>query len=127
MLGGGHARIWSAICAKYLRADGNWMAAMPQIFPLLKGEILKPFEKSVLLATADYALVKDFKRFAADLRSFAAEHPVEGVSHLTAWADHLDSCEAEMIGFHSTSVAENLWEDYDLSGDKHFFVFEDLK
>jgi len=70
MLGGGHARIWSAICAKYLRADGNWMAAMPQIFPLLKGEILKPFEKSVLLATADYALVKDFKRLETNTSSY---------------------------------------------------------
>lgn len=79
-------------------------------------------ERAVHASTFDLAYVKrsNFQRFCADLRAFDAALPVKGgcVNHLPAWVDVIQNLDADAIGFHGTSVAENPWLRYDEAKDE---------
>jgi hypothetical protein len=143
---GGAARIWTALYDKYLRDPqvqyDNWLTdstkpGSRRLWDLVVDSRPHEFEKAVHYATFDRFIVerKNFTRFAKHLREFAAAYPCTGVDHLPAWADFIEKSTADAVGFHHTSVSENLWfawdeeKDesipYDLrTGDTHSEVYE---
>jgi hypothetical protein len=142
---GGHARIWNALFDRYLKDPLNeydsWMLTRSQqkLWDIVKRQDLQPFERIVMAATFDYAIIskEHFATFAADLRKFVQLYPVAGatVDHLPAWADLIESNKAQAIGFRGTSVAENVWigyngetdesVPYDLAtGTRHFEIYQ---
>lgn len=142
---GGAARVWDALFNRYLKDPANpyhsWMTGdADKLWALARNSELPMFERAVHTATFDWAIIKreHFAQFAADLRAFVETYPPNGrVCHLLAWAAFVETCTVEAIGFHSTSVASNLWYDwnnerdesvpYNLnSGIKHFEVYERL-
>lgn len=142
---GGAAHIWTALYDKYIsnRQPGGWLCGdTDALWELANRQDLPVVERAVHAATFDYAIIKkeNYKRFAEDLRTFIAKYPVsreDQICHLPAWADFIESCEAEAIGFHGTSVSNNLWECFDSEKDeyvsydlnketKHFEVYEEL-
>jgi len=112
---------------------------------LMQRTDLPDFERVVLAATMDYAIVKKehFSIFAEDLTKFVLKYGTaryhDGkwytvVCHLIKWAEVFRTSTAEAISFYHTSVGENLWTDwddekdqplpYDLNKDtKHFEVY----
>lgn len=144
---GGAARIWTSLFDTYMKDPSkgfdNWLSRCcnPQdrsLWDLAKRKDLPMFERAVHAATFDSAIVRNehFKQFANHLREFVAKYPVEGkVCHLSSWADEIESCDAEAVGFYGTSVAENTWYEFDdekdesvpynlNTGDKHFEVYD---
>lgn len=145
---GGAARIWDALFNRYLKDPANplstWLMSTAtghdDLWALAKRKDLSRHERAVHASTFDWAIIRqvNFIDFASDLRRFAEEYPAgDRVCHLREWADFIDQCEAEAIGFHGTSVSENLWEIWDdgaeepvlynlNEGEKHFEVYEEL-
>lgn len=122
---GGAARIWSALFDAYLKNPAipyhNWMGNSDDLWELAKREDLPVFERAVHASTFDHAYIsrENFGRFAADLRQFAEKYPVPGaVDHLVPWADWIEGSDAEAVGFHGTSVAENPWWVWDEEKDE---------
>lgn len=146
---GGSAKIWSDLFDAYLKDPrkeyDNWLTRCDgtdtSLWDLAKRKDLPAFERAVHASTFDLAIIRHehFQQFAAHLREFVSKYPAgEKVSHLSAWADAIESSDAEAIGFHGTSVSENLWFDYDSeteesipynlnTGDKHFEVYDWLE
>lgn len=142
---GGCASIWNALYDKYVKDPykqyDNWMTGNTKgLWDLAKRKDLPMFERVVLFLTFDNATVKqeNFQKIAVHLREFSDAHAKPGnVNHLPAWADFIESCDAEAIGIHATSVNENPWFDwleekeeyvpYDLTtGTKHYEIFEEM-
>ncbi len=143
---GGAARIWDAMFNRYLNDDNEphktWLmlgaSGISKLWVLADREDLPRCERAVHAATFDRALVRreNFADFANDLRAFVVDYPVVGkVCHLRAWADFVDTCEAEAIGFQATTVSDNLWYTYDEETDtttpydyneqnEHLWVYE---
>ncbi len=144
---GGAARIWTSLYDKYLKDPliewDSWMSGsmhgkIDKLWELPKNEEFEVFERSILVSTFDYAIIRkeNFVRFAKDLRDFVHLYPPgESVCHLLSWADVIESSDAEAVGFHGTSVSENLWYKWDSEaeeeipyelqdGDEHFEVYE---
>ena len=146
---GGAAYIWTILFDKYLKDPDveydSWLTrgitgldGIQCLWDLTKREDLLPFERAVHASTFDYAIVlrKNFKQFAEHLREFVAAYPTKGVCHLIQWAEMIESCEAEAIGFYGTSCGDNSWckyqDDevilYDLnSQDDHFDIYDDVE
>jgi hypothetical protein len=146
---GGAARIWSALFDRYLKDHNkpydNFLSRCGNgsdrsLWDLSSREDLPLFERAVHTMTFDRAMLKreNFRHAAEHLREFVKKYPTTGVDHLSAWADHLEKSTAEAIGFHGTSVSENLWYDwdeeaeesvpYDLNTrDDHYEVYEFLE
>ena len=136
---GGHMRIWDSMCKHHFGKGNTFLFITKQLFDLLNGDQLHVFERTVLLMTADWAIVRreNYQRVASALRTFREIYPTTGECHLEAWAEHFDQCKAPYIGFQGTSVSEYMWsiynEDdeeempYDLNSmNKHFFVGDDM-
>jgi len=142
---GGAARIWDSIWKAYgtnTHEFDNWLSAATdgRLWGLWASSDFIESEKIVYLFTCDNALVekKDFSKIAAALREFESLHPCKGVSHLSAWADLIESSDSEAIGLHATSVTENPWFEWDEEtdetlpynlneGDKHWFVMDRMQ
>lgn len=122
---GGAARIWDAMYKKYLRRYpndptdnwllGKWQSDLWKVADAVT--VPDPF-RAVLASTYDHAIVRreNFQQFASDLRSFVAAFPPGPcVCHLEAWAEYVESSGDDVwaIGFHGTSVSDNLWVKYD--------------
>ncbi len=121
---GGAARIWSALFDAYLKNPAipyhSWMGSADELWSLAKREDLPTFERAVHASTFDHAYIsrENFGRFAGDLRQFAEKYPVPGaVDHLLPWAEWIEASDAEAVGFHGTSVAENPWWVWDEEKD----------
>ncbi|MBW1779264.1 MAG: hypothetical protein JRL30_00805 [Deltaproteobacteria bacterium] len=141
---GGAARIWTSLYDKYMKDPAkeydSWlMDYETKLWALATSEKLEPCERITMLATFDYAIIRreNFGKVAADLRGFVALNPAPSgsVDHVPAWADLIEASSAEAIGFHGTSVSEDLWQEwdedadeavvYDLNkGDRHFEIYE---
>ena len=143
---GGAAYIWNCLYDRYLkrpdRPYDSWLMAFKEndnrLWNMIEEEKYPIFIRAVLASTFDYAIIrnKNFKTYAKHLEEFVKDFPPNGVyCHLADWANFIKDCEYEAIGFHTTSVADNLWLHYDEetddsifynidSGDKHFEVYE---
>lgn len=151
---GGPAYIWTSLFDRYLKDPfieyDSWLSRFSRndnsLWQLVDREDIPAALRAVHYSTYDRAIIRreHFQQFAADLREFVATFPTTGVCHLPAWADFVEKCDAEAIGFYGTSVSENLWfidkeqteadeddEDsipYDLNtGDKHFEVYDRMR
>ena len=147
---GGAAFIWSALFDQYLKDPEipyhNWLSMVgsgdTSLWDLAKRPNLPLFERAVHAATFDYAIVSrdNFQSFVSHLREFVARYKRKypgSVCHLEAWAQFIETCDAEAIGLVGTSVTGSLWNEwdekteeylpYDLrTGTKHFEVYEFL-
>ena len=143
---GGAAYVWSSLYDLYCKTgEGDYwlrIPGLPWVGKLLERPDVPDFEKIVLLAMYDHAIVdaSHFKRFARDLRLFAQKHGsvrVHGVivNHLPAWADFFDTCTAEAVGFYPTSVGDDWWQVWDdereesepyslRTGELHFELYD---
>ena len=143
---GGCAFVWDALYTKYLKDPKNkyenWLTAGKPLWDLAKKSYLRRFERIVLASTFDRAIIgkKDFADYAKCLRMFESAYHDDAVCHLPEWADFVDTCDAEAIGFYGMSVSEYLWEvhsedetrPYNLNSDDneisfgqpHFDVYE---
>ena len=145
---GGVALVWTKLFDAYLKNPDvdydNWMMHLhdESWWGLAERTDLEWFERAVMTATYDRAMVRreHFKQLAEHFRQFVAKYlPEFGcVCHLLDWADFIEVCEAEAIGFYATSVGENLWYRYDEkvdetfpydlnAEDKHFEVYDWLE
>jgi hypothetical protein len=147
---GGAMVIWTAMFDRYEKnpaiAYDNVLTAMhgprgKRFWGLWQRQDIPEFMRAVFAATFDRAIVRreHFARYANDLREFVKHFGKgDGACHLPAWADYVEACEAEAVGFQQTSVAENLWFDYpddgsdavpyDLNtGDQHMDVYAELE
>jgi hypothetical protein len=146
---GGAPFIWDALFDTYLKDPrveyDSWLMRFSRdsgdksLWDLAKREDLPMYERAVHAATFDRAMVRKehFRQFALDLRAFVERHRNgERVCHLLEWADFVDACKAEAVGFYGTSVSDNLWEDrdeeervpYNLNTrDEHFEVYDWLE
>lgn len=123
---GGAARIWDALFERYLKNPNipyhMWLTDKGNsLWPLAKRHDLPMFERAVHASTFDLAYVgkEHFSRFSNDLRAFAERYPAGNkVDHLIAWSDVIEHSDAEAVGFHGTSVAENPWCNYDDETDE---------
>lgn len=142
---GGAARIWTSLFDRYVpkrhEYDSWFRSTMTpgdtRLWDLVKQtDIPLPYRR-VFAYTFDYALVyrKDFRQFAEDLRLFVRDFPTEGVDHLEAWADVVETCDGDKIGLVGTSVTGGIWKipvemcDYDRPYEfdvdtGHFDVYE---
>lgn len=125
----GAARIWDALFDRYLKNPeiqyDSWLVNYSKdhgksLWDLAKDNRLQLFERAVHTFTFDLAYVRNdnFERFANDLRTFDEKYPVEYSSHLSAWADLLDSLDSEAVGLYATSVSRNPWLEYDEEKDE---------
>lgn len=148
---GGAARVWSALCKRWLGDDCYWLTMrgdeqQAKVWALAKDERLSPAERIVMAATFDRVLVRrdELPRLAEHFREFDRLYPVSGVAnHLPAQAalfdrlagpDHGLDFVPFAVGWQQTTVSENPWwtrlgEDdgrpYDLSQDEgHWFLFD---
>lgn len=142
---GGAARIWTSLFDRYVpkrHEYDSWLSAScnpkdTRLWDLVKQPDIPLPYRAVFASTFDYAIVyrKDFPQFAADLREFVKVFPTTGIDHLEAWADVVDTCEGDKIGFVGTSVSGSLWSipvemcDYDRpyefdADTEHFDVYE---
>jgi hypothetical protein len=119
---GGSAFIWSCLYDKYIKDPAkpydSWITNdSKQLWDLAKRPDIPMFMRAVHASTFDRAIVRrdDLPKFSAHLREFAAYFPAgDKVSHLLQYADFVDAhLDVEAIGFHGTSVSENLWYDWD--------------
>ena len=146
---GGAAKIWSDLFDTYLKRQSvpydSWLMRCAgndtSLWDLAKRQDLPLFERAVHASTFDRAIVRreHFQKFVCHLREFVAKYPSnEKVDHLSAWADAIETSDAEAVGFYGTSVSENLWYQfdeendesipYDLNtGDEHFEVYDWLE
>ena len=123
---GGAARIWESLFERYLKNPDipydSWLFGNQQLlWDLAKRQTLPIYERAVHASTFDRAYVRqvNFSRFCTDLRAFDAAFPAgTKISHLQAWADAIEKLNAEAIGFHGTSVSEDLWRKYDEAKDE---------
>jgi len=114
---GGAAFIWDALFAKYLKNPNNpfdsWLMRPDSLWRLDEDARLNASERACLLLTFDNAVIHDanFKRAASDLREFAQRYHKNHaqVCHLYEWADFIEECDGEAVGFYHTSVSENPW------------------
>ncbi len=146
---GGASYIWTKIYDRYFKDPkkeyDSWLTGYPNDKRLWDLDAQKnwPFFVQVVnLSTFDKAIIrkKNYKRYAEHLREFFKEFDQNGpeVCHLLAWADFIENCEAEAVGFYATSVGSNLWVKYDEemdisipyninTEDQHFEVYEWLE
>jgi len=123
---GGAAFVWSALFDQYLFdpeiPHHNWLSMAGNgdttLWKLAERADLPLFERAVHAATFDYAIVgkEHFRLFAGHLREFLSRYRRKypnSVCHLEAWAQFIETCEADAVGFYATSVGENLWDVYD--------------
>lgn len=141
---GGMAFIFSALFDVYCK-DPNiqydtWLTKPDRVWKLANKPEIPVHLRAVLCSTFDYAVVyrADFKRYAADLRTFAAWAGTRNtVCHLLTWADFVEKSDAEAIGHYATSVGDNLWHTHDdetdstipydlTTGTKHFDVYAEF-
>lgn len=141
---GGAAFIWDCLFNKYLKDPMNkydtWVLGrnMDKLWNLAERDDVLLFERAIHTATFDRAVIvrEHLPRFAQDLRMFVDAYPSgQRVCHLSHWARFCDEHpDVEAIGFHHTSVSENLWYEweeeteesmpYDLNTmDRHFEVY----
>lgn len=120
---GGAYRIWQALYDRHLKdpVKPHEYVLSPDVsrrlWALADDLTLPRYARSVLTATFDHALVfqKDFLEFRADLLAFDAAYPTppDAVNHLPAWAEAFahafDLGDRVAVGFHGTSVVEDLW------------------
>lgn len=133
----GHAWIWSAVFDNYIKDPNipydNWL--MPSRTEALWEAAYKPeipeFIRAVHASTFDYAIVRqeNYDKFIQHLNEFRAWHknkhyaartrPASETgedyvfSHLASYVKFIEeNRDAEAIGFHGTSVVENLWYKY---------------
>lgn len=146
---GGAAYIWDYLFNRYLKDPrkeyDTWLtsasASDAPLWKLAGRKDIPRFLRAVHASTFDRAYVarEHFKQFTADLREFVLVAGTEGqrVIHLLDWADAIDALgdDIDAVGFHGTSVSENLWfvydaekdesVPYDMSArDEHFEVYE---
>ena len=148
---GGAAYIWDSRWKAYEKNPNKeydtWLCndeGAKRLWALAKRKDLPRFMRAVHVATFDRAIVKreHYLWFIKDLRDFTAHFPTTGECHLYEWAKWIVGHSAtEAIGFHHTSVSENLWDvrddeatvdeddiqmrPYDLNVDVgHFDVYE---
>lgn len=121
---GGAPMIWSALFDRYLRDEmkpHEYMLSRPDdMWALADNPILLDAERACLLMTFDWAVIRreHFARAAADLREFAKWHSRPGrACHLAEWADFIEACDGEAVGFYHTSVASHPWRRYDEAMD----------
>lgn len=117
---GGAARIWDSLYRRYV---ANPLDPYDEIlWALAKNENLLLAERAVHVATFDRAIIRreHFKQYREHLDRFIELHPAKAghIDHLPAWASYMGACVAEAIGFHGTSVANNLWQEYDEETDE---------
>jgi hypothetical protein len=124
---GGASRIWDALFEKYLKNPDipydMWFRAAEDgtLWKLADSEELSDCERAVLASTFDYAIItnENFARFAQHLREFVGMYPVpDKVDHLADWAAFIEDCNADVVGFHATSVGQNLWYKWDDEKDE---------
>jgi hypothetical protein len=136
---GGAAGIWTCLYDKYLKKGelDSWMMNSDELWRLGKDKRLSECERAVLIGTFDYATIKleNYPKFAKHLREFRETYQQEFVGkvcHLAEWAGYIEKCEDELIGFHATSVSENLFLEWNeeeeesvvINIDTHERVFE---
>lgn len=143
---GGAAFVWNKLFDLYCKQHeyDNWMMgpSADKLWKLAGNRELPMFERAVHSFTFDNAVVKqeNFRRFAADLRSFWEKHGLgyEGICHLLTWADYIEASDAEAVALHATSVNSHPWIQYDeekdkmvpysmTAGDKHWEIYEELE
>ncbi len=143
---GGSVFIWTALFDKYLKDPSrpyhSWFLGEPQaLWDLATRKDLPLCERAVHTSTFDRAMVRreHFEMFVLHLREFVSRYPRgDGVCHLSAWANFIESCDAEAVGFVGTSVSGSLWSEwneetdeerlYDLnSGYEHLEVYDWLE
>lgn len=127
---GGAARIWEALFEKYIKDENtpyhSWLCAEShqKLWDLAKDTRLSLMERAVHASTFDRAYIcrSEFSRFATDLRDFDKLYPATGsqVNHLQAWADFIQSLDADAVGFYGTSVSENTWWRYNEASDETY-------
>ena len=118
---GGFAYIWDRLFEKYCKDPDkeydNWLLSSDKLWALDKRKDIPVSERACLVAGYDKAMIwkKNFKRFAGDLISFldSFQPGDKRICHLYLWVDVFLSADSEAIGFHPTSVAENLWWKWD--------------
>lgn len=125
---GGTAYIWDALFEKYLKDPNKeydtWLCNKERardLWQLSERPDIPLYMRAVLAATFDYAIVgrQHFKEFAKHLREFVQYFGTRNrVCHLIEWADYIEKCKAEAVGFYGTSVSRNLWFDWDEKKDK---------
>lgn len=146
---GSAAYVWSSLSGSYLGGGAVWMseAGSRRLWDLAGDEKLQPCERLTLASTFDRWLCgrESFAALAAAYRELVRLHPPGGAPcHLPAMASLLDDLAAgrkhgldfppRAVGWHQTSVAENLWwvregegggRMYDLSRDSgHHWLHE---
>ncbi len=125
----GAARVWDALFERYLKNPEipyhSWLSSYSKdkgsdLWDLAKSERLQLFERACHAFTFDLAYVRreNFGRFVADLRAFDRQYPVDYPSHLSAWAELLETLDAEAVGLYGTSVSRNPWYEYDEEKDE---------
>lgn len=121
--------IWDALFSRYLKdpkiPHDSWItrAQDESLWRLDVDARLNDAERACLLLTFDWAVIRreNFSRAAADLREFAKWNKKSGSAcHLNEWADFIEACDGEAVGFHHTSVSENPW--FRWNGDECEFV-----
>lgn len=124
----GAPMVWETLYDKYLKnpqvSYDSWLTSYRKdegraLWDLAKRDDLPRFERAVHAFTFDLAYIANehFEQFATDLREFERRYPVEYPTHLSAWANLIDSMENEAVGLYGTSVSENPWNKYDEEKD----------
>ena len=137
---GSAAFVWSALGEKYFNDKYICVTGdSKKMWALVDDNRLSKAERVVLAFTFDYAIIENahFTEAAKLFREFSEQFGKAGeANHLPAIANLLDAqSNFSNIGmcFQQTSVAEDVWHEwddesetekpYDLSGNRHFFVF----
>jgi len=145
---GSGAFAWSALAKKYLGDNFIWLCnpeGAEKVWALVNDPRLLTFERIVLASTFDYAIIEaaKFEDAAAYWSDFEGTYrEVNKVCHagdISRLLLHHHREQTPCVGmcFWLTSVAENLWCDWDEKKDepvpfdletyKHFFVFEEFE
>jgi hypothetical protein len=119
--------IWNEMSKRYLNTeDHSYQWQIEKLWPIYNDKNIPKHHRSVLMMTYDFAYIKNenFKRAANDIRLFLKDFPPKDgyANHWMEISEIFDSSyNLEAIGFHLTSVTDNLFngewneekEDYD--------------
>jgi len=150
----GAAWIWSHVFNEYVkdpnRPYDTWMIGGrdKELWNTAYNPEIPEYIRAVMASTFDYALIKqeNFDKYIGHLKEFCEHYQpqsagpryqeLEHSSHLMSWVQFIEqNRDAQAIGFHATSVTENLWVSYNeetdtevlyniATGDEHFEVYE---
>ena len=115
--------VWDALGRAYISKDFVWLSDPDRIWRLYDDPRLSASERAVLFMTFDYAYVchKDARQAADDIEMFLTMYPqpAGSANHWPAIAQWMGGWPIDIpcVGFHGTSVSEDLWAIWESDDD----------